>query len=370
MGRIIDRLMKNIIVLGMHRSGTSMVTGLLSKLGYYVGAPEELTNTSEENPKGFFERKDVRNINDELLIGNDFDWYKVAGFTTDSLTDSSVHKYKEEISGVFNLLRKKGPFAIKEPRLCLLYLIFKEMVRDDIKLLVYRDPIESAESLLKRNKFPLHFGLALWEKYHKALFNSLSNDHLILVNYNKLLNDPKAEVQNLVNSINSLSGDDIALEQGALDFICPELYRSNKYKKYGVGYLTDSQKYIWNQLKNFDQSKTLRSPENPLMEVVLETHQELMEEYLQQKAIINSQRKDLKESKEAFAKFRKSHRLEVKFLLDSIRIFHGRHLSYKRSLIFRIKDMIRKGHLKYIDDRYEDVFSKFPEVTGERKVNQ
>ena len=49
-----------LIVLGMHRSGTSAVTRLLNMAGAYFGPEGSATAANEENPKGFWERQDVR----------------------------------------------------------------------------------------------------------------------------------------------------------------------------------------------------------------------------------------------------------------------------------------------------------------------
>ena len=56
-----------ILILGMHRSGTSVVARLLNMMGAYF-APEGVSNgANEENPKGFWERQDVRALNDLVL---------------------------------------------------------------------------------------------------------------------------------------------------------------------------------------------------------------------------------------------------------------------------------------------------------------
>ena len=55
--------MKNcLVVLGMHRSGTSAFTGILEILGLNLGT--KMLETQEDNPKGFFENKYVVLAND------------------------------------------------------------------------------------------------------------------------------------------------------------------------------------------------------------------------------------------------------------------------------------------------------------------
>src|SRR5205823_3824244 len=65
---------------GMHRSGTSSVARLLNLAGAYFGPEGVATEANEENPRGFWERRDVREVCDALLLGSGFDWWKVAGF--------------------------------------------------------------------------------------------------------------------------------------------------------------------------------------------------------------------------------------------------------------------------------------------------
>ena len=76
-----------LVVLGMHRSGTSGVTRLLNLSGAYFGPPDSSTEANDENPKGFWERRDVRNVCDGLLQGAGFDWYRLDGFDVAAIPD-------------------------------------------------------------------------------------------------------------------------------------------------------------------------------------------------------------------------------------------------------------------------------------------
>lgn len=53
------------LCLGSHRSGTSMVSAALQAIGAELSLPRH--ETSEENPKGFFEHAEVVALNDKLL---------------------------------------------------------------------------------------------------------------------------------------------------------------------------------------------------------------------------------------------------------------------------------------------------------------
>lgn len=243
----------SIVILGAHRSGTSMVAGILNALGYYAGGQEDLTEKGEENPAGFFERKDFREINDRVLQDNNYDWCKVAGFSIESLSSESKIEYKHSVEAIITKLDALGEWVIKEPRFCLLYPLLKEYVDSAIKVVVYREPLEAAESLWKRNGIPFVYGLSLWEKYYNELFGSIAVENLIVVNYNKLLLNPKGEVNALVNSIKKYAHVDISdadIERAA-SFINTEYYRSNMYSDINDQYLTEGQKKIYSQLNNY-----------------------------------------------------------------------------------------------------------------------
>jgi hypothetical protein len=67
--------MRNVVILGMHRSGTSMVAEALASGGLYVGETAELLSGQEDNPHGFWEREDVVALNDAILSDNEATWY-------------------------------------------------------------------------------------------------------------------------------------------------------------------------------------------------------------------------------------------------------------------------------------------------------
>src|SRR5688500_12751640 len=74
----VDR--QQIVVLGMHRSGTSAIAGLIRAMGVYAGRNEELLRPGAQNPHGFHERRDLRKICDAVLHGAGADWWKVSEF--------------------------------------------------------------------------------------------------------------------------------------------------------------------------------------------------------------------------------------------------------------------------------------------------
>ncbi len=60
------------IILGMHRSGTSMLAGALSLCNFYLG--NNLMNPSSDNAKGYFEHNEIVRIHDEFLNNIGYSW--------------------------------------------------------------------------------------------------------------------------------------------------------------------------------------------------------------------------------------------------------------------------------------------------------
>ena len=79
-----------IFVIGMHRSGTSMVARLLNLMGAYFGPEGISTGSGQENPKGFWERKDVRALNNQILHAANSDWDRVSDFSLENIPSQDL----------------------------------------------------------------------------------------------------------------------------------------------------------------------------------------------------------------------------------------------------------------------------------------
>src|SRR4051812_23402288 len=165
-----------LVVLGMHRSGTSAVTRLLNLAGAYFGPEGIGTDPNEENPKGFWERRDIPAIWDAVLHAGGFDWWRVADFAPDAVPGQNRSEQTDAFRNVVFHLDAHRPWVIKEPRLCLLLPILRPVLETPVFVHVVRDPLEIAASLMARNGFPLEVGVALWERYTVDALASAADD--------------------------------------------------------------------------------------------------------------------------------------------------------------------------------------------------
>ena len=240
---------RQLIVLGMHRSGTSAITRALAALGAHVGTAEELTSPNAENPHGFFERRDARQICNELLRRSGSDWWKVSYFDADIAASSSMQGQRAQISDLITEMDKHGTWAIKEPRLCFLLPIFRQFLRDPAIVLIVRNPLEVARSLRRRHGFSTQVGLALWEAYNiAALKNSVRFPRVVIV-YHELVSNPTGTIRRLCKELLALGVEGLHAG-GAEEAVDATLYRERTGDAELLDFTTEAQKKLWAALAN------------------------------------------------------------------------------------------------------------------------
>jgi glycosyltransferase involved in cell wall biosynthesis len=216
-----------LFVLGMHRSGTSAVTRILNMAGAHFG-PEGISNGADAgNPKGFWERVDVRRVCDGLLQEAGFDWWRVDGFDVDAIPEDVRDRHLTTLRSIIFELDAHRPWVVKEPRLSLLFPLVRPLLEVPVCVHVVREPLEVARSLRTRNGFPVHAGLALWEVYTAHAFRSSEGVPRVLVRYDELMTDPVSTVEALLASLaaEGVQGLRTPTAREVTAFLSPALHR-------------------------------------------------------------------------------------------------------------------------------------------------
>lgn len=247
-----------IIVLGMHRSGTSALTGALAAMGVHVGDEDEVTPKNWENPKGFFERRDARQLCDALLHRSGADWWKVSSFNADNINFDALHELRPRIADLVRRLDERGHWALKEPRLCHLLPAFQSALRNPLAIMTCRHPLEVARSLRRRNGFSLQAGLALWEAYTVAmLHHGLKLNHIWL-DFDELAREPAAVLSDLAGMLERRGVEGLDIEAGIVS-IDPNLRRETFDPLTDRAALSPAQAALWKSLmaRSFKKVPTL-----------------------------------------------------------------------------------------------------------------
>ena len=186
-----------VFILGMHRSGTSALARVLNLMGLYFGEENASTGRSSQNEKGFWERRDVRMINDSILFTADCDWDLVSKFDARMIPTETNAGHKSAIADVVVKLDAHRPWFVKEPRLCVTFPIWRATLEQPICIHIGRNPLEVAHSLNARNGIPIRVGLALWELYNTRALQAASGLPLLSVSYEDLVGTPDRTVDSI-----------------------------------------------------------------------------------------------------------------------------------------------------------------------------
>lgn len=189
-----------VVVLGMHRSGTSTVTRGLMVIGVELG-DRLMPPVPDDNEKGFFEDMDVNAINMELYQSLEprRNWHTLAPLPGKEL----LHEKRMPLRlRAIDLLRSRlettDCFGIKDPRLCHM-LPFWQSVFEYLQLnvsyvIAIRNPISVARSLGRRDNFPPEKCHYLWLDHVLPSVLLTQGAPRVLVDYDLLLADPKKQI--------------------------------------------------------------------------------------------------------------------------------------------------------------------------------
>ena len=147
-----------ILVLGMHRSGTSALTGILDRLG--CKGPKNLFPPSDGNPRGYFEGNKIAALNDEILSTLGIDWRSWSSIDPDWHLSPRFLEYRDRIiETIRSEFGQASLIYIKDPRLCRLLPLWREALVEtgfDVNVvLTHRNPVDVARSLEKRERAPI-----------------------------------------------------------------------------------------------------------------------------------------------------------------------------------------------------------------------
>ncbi|MHB1271840.1 MAG: glycosyltransferase [Rhodanobacter sp.] len=181
-----------IIVLGMHRSGTSATTGLLGMLGVELGT--RLMPPGPDNPKGFWENLDAVQINERLLADLDRRWDDPRKMPDGWLQSAPAEAARHAIGALLDAeFSRSRLWAVKDPRLSRCVDVWTELLVErgirPVFLLVARHPEEVAASLSHRGGELSAVVRLLWLRYVIDAEQATRGHARCLITYEALLSD-------------------------------------------------------------------------------------------------------------------------------------------------------------------------------------
>lgn len=180
-----------LLVLGMHRSGTSLLSGLIAQAGIELGA--HLMDAAPDNPRGFFENQRVVDLNEQVLNQLGLGWSAWQPLPVEWTQLPEMERWRSDIQALISSEFESDLFCIKDPRMCRLLPLWVSVFEDlgiQTKVIVSSRPVaEVTASLQARDGMGKAQADALWLRHAIDIFQvpDLSGFH---VTYDEVLADP------------------------------------------------------------------------------------------------------------------------------------------------------------------------------------
>lgn len=182
-----------VVVLGMHRSGTSALTRALSHAG--LALPPDTGRV--------WESRTIIGLDNRILARFGLDWFTPGEIAAERLVGRECADLRREaVAALGTLFGPSGPFIVKEPRMARLVpfwdLALREFGAEPRYVLAVRSPSDVASSLAARNDMDATTALALWTDHVAAAERDTRGRTRSVSDYRLLLRDKSREVERLV----------------------------------------------------------------------------------------------------------------------------------------------------------------------------
>jgi len=220
---------KAILVVGMHRSGTSAITRVLNLLG--CDLPSALMRESAQNNEaGFWESLRIMHLNDDILASAESAWNDWQAFEPAWHASPVAGEFRERARAVLESEYSDSHlFVLKDPRICRFLSFWIDVVRDfgaePLIVLPLRNPLDVAASLEGRNAIDPSLGGLIWLRHVLDAEAESRNVARAWLRYERLLSEPQTQIDRLSNDLNVSwpRHSSVKVEREINQFLSPEL---------------------------------------------------------------------------------------------------------------------------------------------------
>ena len=213
-----------VVILGMHRGGTSLCAKIVGRMGFSLGGP--LMSPGFDNPDGFYEHVEINRLQEDLLtqLGATWDtaWSVREALDTHSLAPQA-HAIIDQLKAIVTeqILSSGGRWAFKDPRTVALLPIWIQIFEDlhisPTWLLAVRDPRAVAASLNVRNRLPLELGELLWVEHYLNALRHLGPQIAAVVHYESWFSSPRVQIEDVARRLGASPAEATRLVEGDIE---------------------------------------------------------------------------------------------------------------------------------------------------------
>lgn len=225
-----------IIVLGVERSGTSVVAEMVHAWGAYAGASEKLHAADEHAPRGYWEYLPLWDFLADLGdFASGATWWE-ADFQRRMECKTTDHGYRRKARELISEMQNDGPWFWKDPALAHFLPFWKQIWGEAVYVITIRNPLDVAISwqkfILPQNaKVRVSFvamNLLRWQHMMTLILHHTEDAvHRIFLGYEDIMRKPREQAERLSNYLNSKFGNRDSRIQAMVDVVDPRLWRNH-----------------------------------------------------------------------------------------------------------------------------------------------
>jgi len=230
-----------VFILGMHRSGTSALAGMLAEAGF--AAPSDLMPATTANPKGYWESLSIIRRNEDFIIEMESHWSSSLPLPAGWSESISARKWR---TSLVNLISEAYAGAelpiIKDPRFCKLLIGLEPWLESNLIdtsfIIPIRHPLEVSNSLHQAEGIELYNALSLWVESILMAEHATRERKRKFISFDDLIQDPSnaletclkfiepsSDPENTANALNFHNGGRLETFRQATEFIDKRLKR-------------------------------------------------------------------------------------------------------------------------------------------------
>jgi hypothetical protein len=197
--------MRDCVVVGCGRSGTSLTAGLLARAGYDCGS--DLLPPDEGGPTGFYEDREMNRVNERLLARCDDAFAAGHGYSRPLREGERwlavlPPEVDVDASGLREDMERAlppSPFCCKDPRLGYTLASWRPLFGDPLYVCVFRHPLATAESISRDVRYgdltvDKETAVEIWRAiYERVLARHRHEGEWLFVHFEQLLDGTGVE---------------------------------------------------------------------------------------------------------------------------------------------------------------------------------
>ena len=215
-----------VIVLGMHRSGTSLLTRGLQSLGIFLG--DDFLKSQPDNPTGYWEDRVIVGLNQRLLETFGLQWESISLIEDAQWQSPAAEGLRREAIEHLQLhFRSHSLWGFKDPRTVRLLPFWRSVLQrldiDDRYVIAIRNPLSVAASLWNRQSISPTTSHLMSLVYLVPYLDEIAARPLAVVDYDLLVANPREQLERIRRALDLPLGDPAQVEHFATGFLDPSL---------------------------------------------------------------------------------------------------------------------------------------------------